>query len=167
MEGPLLPRDLRQGGELKPAQSMTPRPGTGMAAALAAAMSVASMSPASAAPCVQYEPVVVTVTGKILAREDYGPPGYGEDRAHDAKERHLYIALDSPLCVDAGQDPDNRREANVKLMEMVYGDYRFQKKWLGSHVSVTGTLFHAFSGHHHTRVLITATETHVLLAAPR
>ncbi len=159
MGGPLRPRNPRQSGELTVTLKIA------AAAALSAALIAAS--PATAAECARYEPAVVTVTGKIFVREDYGPPGYGEDPAHDSKERHLYIALDKPLCVAAGKDADNRAERNVKSMEMVYGDYRFQKKWLGPRVSVSGTLFHGFNAHHHTRVLITVSETHVLPAAPK
>ena len=117
--------------------------------------SLISPNAAMGAHCFKYEPALVTISGTISVREDYGPPNYGEDPAHDSRESHLYIALDNPLCVDAGDEsgPNAEAESNVKSMEMVYFK-PFQNRWLGRQVLVEGTLFHAFSGHHHTPVLI-------------
>jgi len=110
------------------------------------------------ARCAKYEPAIVRVNGAIFVGEDFGPPGYGEDPAHDSREEHLYIALDTPLCVVAGDSSglNSAAQSNVKSMEMTYdlNRIRFQDGWLGRRAVVEGTLFHAFSGHHHTRVLI-------------
>jgi len=132
---------------------------------LIAAFAVAlAGSVGASAGCLEYGPVKVTLSGTISAREDFGPPGYGEDPKHDSRERHLYLNLDNPVCVSAraGDDLD-AAESGVDKMEMVYfSPLPFQHVWLGKHVSVTGTLFHGFSGHHWTRVLITPTETKLM-----
>lgn len=129
------------------------------------AQEASANSPAMATSCFKYEPALVTVSGTISIKQDFGPPNFGEDPAHDSKEDHLYIALDRPLCVEGDQNPRSLNqdgEADIRSMEMVYYDYPFQKGWLGKHVSVTGTLFEAITAHHHTPVLITAKETHIL-----
>jgi len=98
-------------------------------------------------------------------RIDFGPPGYGEDPKRDSKETHLYLHLDSEACVDADPASDINSEAvdKTKLMQMVYFvGQPFNRAWLDKHVSVTGTLFHAITGHHWTPTLITPTETHVI-----
>jgi hypothetical protein len=121
------------------------------------------------ANCLKYEPEKVTLAGVISERVDFGPPGYGEDPKHDSKEPHLYLKLDKTVCLSAKPGDDlNGGEYGVKQMQMVYFIHlKFRKAWLGKHVSVTGTLFHGITGHHHTAVLITPSGTHVLPAARR
>jgi hypothetical protein len=121
-----------------------------------------AISPAFA-NCLKFEPAEVTLTGVIQTRVDPGPPNYGEDPKTDSKEEHLYLHLDRAVCVDA--NPSNYEEAvpDTKLMEMAYFVKEpFQHEWLGKHVSVTGTLFHAITAHHWTPALITPSETHIL-----
>ncbi len=116
------------------------------------------------ANCLEYGPAKVTLTGVISERTDFGPPNYGEDPKRDSKERHLYLKLDKVVCVSAqAGDNYNDAESGVTTMQMVYFTHlKFRKEWIGKHVSVTGTLFHGFSGHHWTAVLIDAAETHIL-----
>src|SRR5215510_4752610 len=35
---------------------------------------------------------------------EYGPPGYGEDPDHDAKELFWYLELDVPVCVNGRKE---------------------------------------------------------------
>lgn len=111
----------------------------------------------SAVPCFRYEPAKVSVSGTVFERTDWGPPNYGEDPAHDRREPHDYIRLDKPLCVFGvpGDAPDDITENNVSIVELA----RDSEEWpipnaVGRHVLLTGGLFHAISGHHHTRVLL-------------
>lgn len=109
-----------------------------------------------------YEPAVVTLTGTISTREAFGPPGYGEDPAHDRKENYLLLTLDSPISVagDPKSDANSKSESDVNAVQMIYsGSHAFQKQWLDKHVSVTGTLIHGLTGHHRTPVLIQVTDT--------
>lgn len=128
-----------------------------------AVFGVAAVRPAMAGGCLSYEPAVVTLTGKITEHVAYGPPNYGEDPKHDAKERYIQIDLDHPICV-TGTDFNHREdpEMNVQHLELVYYPYPFKKRWLRKHVSIAGTLFHGFTGHHHTQVLATVSETHAI-----
>jgi hypothetical protein len=125
---------------------------------------LATASPLYAA-CLQYEPAKVTLVGVVRTRVDFGPPNYGENPKTDSKEKHLYLHLDKAVCVDA--DGDREAAKNVKLMEMVYFvKLPFRHEWLDKHVSVTGTLFGWQTAHHHTPVLITPMETHVIGKVP-
>ena len=112
--------------------------------------------------CLEYEPAVVTLTGTITRHMEYGPPGYGEDPAHDAKEVYWYLELNNPICVNGKDEdsPDMQGEKDVRKLQIVYPmGYPKGGGWIGHRASITGTLFHAISGHHHTNVLITAHRT--------
>jgi len=117
----------------------------------------------SNAACLKYPRA--TLTGTIFKRTDFGPPNYGEDPKTDSREEHLYLKLDRPVCVDAARPNDdlNVAETNITKMQMVYFPReRFQSVWIGRRVTVTGALFHSFSAHHWTPVLIEPEETRVL-----
>lgn len=93
---------------------------------------------------------------------EYGPPNYGEDPAHDAKEVYWYLDLDKPICV-AGKNEDSPEvegETGIRQLQIGYTHgYPRGHHWIDHRVSITGTLFHASSGHHHTKVLIEADKT--------
>lgn len=107
--------------------------------------------PLSAAPCVPYEPAVVTLSGTLVVQQAYGAPNYGGTPAQDTVERYYALQLDRPICVDTGHDTDVP-EADVRVLQLVMG--MLPSAPAGAHASVTGTLFHGISGHHHTPVLL-------------
>ena len=105
---------------------------------------------------------MVTLTGTITRHMEYGPPSYGEDPVHDAKEVYWYLELDHPICANGKDEgsPDMQGEKDVRKLQIVYlNGYPKGHGWVGHRASITGTLFHAISGHHHTDVLITARRT--------
>ena len=110
----------------------------------------------SAAQCLKYWPDVVTLTGVVKLRTFYGPPGYGEDPAHDSRETQALLALDRSLCVLRGHDDEGLDvpESGQKFVTLVPGREVGFDEYRGKHISVRGTLFHAISGHHHTPILI-------------
>jgi len=123
----------------------------------AIALSVSSGAAAQNAACLSYEPKVVTLRGVIVRHLDYGAPGFGEDPRHDAKERYWRLRLDAPICVSgtASDDPETGgSESGVQQLQIVFMGSYPSRTWIGHHVSMSGTLFHAFTGHHHTQVLI-------------
>jgi hypothetical protein len=114
--------------------------------------------------CLEYEPAVVTLSGTISRHMHYGPPNYGEDPEHDEKGFYWYLDLDRPICVNGKNEdsPDMEGESDVRHVQIVYGvyaDYPPGRGWIGRHVSITGSLFHADTVHHHTEVLIMARAT--------
>jgi len=104
-----------------------------------------------------YEPAVVELKGKLIIKTYYGPPNYGENPDTDAKEAMPFLVLDKPVSVRGNPDPkarfDRQTVENVKKIQLVLT--LPHKNLIGAKVIVTGTLFQAFTGHHHTDVLMT------------
>lgn len=117
----------------------------------------------SARDCLDYEPATVTIQGSVSLKPAYGPPGFGEDPKHDAREDYLALTLDTPVCMKASSEPDteNIAETDIKAMQLVFRDgeaFKQAKQWIGKRISVSGGLFHGFTGHHHTAVLLNVKE---------
>jgi hypothetical protein len=103
-----------------------------------------------------YEPVVVELRGKLIRKLYYGPPNYGENPRTDSRELLPFLQLSKPVNVRGSSYPAGPEEqssvANVWLMELVMTIPH--ESMIGKNVIVTGTLFHGFTGHHHTDVLM-------------
>lgn len=121
---------------------------------------------AADAVCFKYWPAKVSVTGRLFVREDFGPPNYGENPAIDSREKHIYVDLDAPMCVVAGDDQSDfaPAERDLKIMQLVYRvDAKdWDNAWIGKRARLTGTLYHAHTGHHWTPVLMTVERTELL-----
>ena len=111
--------------------------------------------------CLQYEPVSVELRG-VIARETFpGRPNYESIQAGDEPETVWILTLDRPVCVEArAGDDTNVTENGVQEIQLVlskdqYGAYASLP---GKKVSVSGTLFHAVTGHHRKSVLMTVQE---------
>ncbi len=104
-----------------------------------------------------YWPEKVTLTGRLVYRTFYGPPNYGENPKTDSKETQSILLLDSAIDIIAvKQDALSATERGVKRVTLVFGEstphpVRF---YLKRRVTVEGTLIHAHTGHHHTKILI-------------
>lgn len=108
--------------------------------------------PAHAAPCFKYDSETVVLKGRVRLETFYGPPNYGESPATDSKERQAILHLKQPLCTqESGDDPAETHQRTVTLVPR--GGLSLHA-FAGKEVSVTGKLFHATTGHHHTLVLI-------------
>lgn len=107
-----------------------------------------------------YEPAVVELRGKLITKWYYGPPNYGEDPITDSRELLPILVLDHPVNVRGNPDPEagpNKVSVeNVRDMELVLTIPH--KNMIGKKVIVKGTLFHGFTGHHHTDVLMSVQE---------
>lgn len=104
--------------------------------------------------CLPYGPAAITLSGRVIHRQAYGEPGYGEDPAHDAIERYEALKLDQPVCVvQKGKDEVDVDEKDVSLVQLVFLKPTYSAA-ANVHVWVTGTLFHGITGHHHTTILI-------------
>jgi hypothetical protein len=106
-----------------------------------------------------YEPKAIEVTGVIKKLKFPGPPNYTSIKNGDAAEIGSYLLLDKPVDIEAdpemGKDNEKQPEKNVSLVQLVVtNQHNLDKIREGNKVRVTGTLFHAITGHHHTRVLI-------------
>jgi hypothetical protein len=117
----------------------------------------------SARECLDYEPAMVTIQGSVSLKPAYGPPGFGEDPKHDAREDYLALTFDAPVCMKASSEPhtEDVAEAEIKAMQLVFRNgeaFKQTKQWIGKRISVTGSLFHRFTGHHHAAVLLKVKE---------
>jgi hypothetical protein len=97
-------------------------------------------------------------TGSLETHTYPGEPNYKDIKTGDEAETHLYLKLDSPILIrfkewDKDQSPSAE---NVTLLQ-IGGDFNrrfFKVAKKPNHIVINGTLFEAFSGHHHTHFLI-------------
>jgi hypothetical protein len=105
---------------------------------------------------VSYQPKVVELKGTLSVKTYYGPPNYGENPDTDAKEALPILILSEPISVRGNADPkagfDRQSVEDIREIQLVLT--MPHKEFIGKTVFVKGTLFHAFTGHHHTDVLM-------------
>lgn len=108
-----------------------------------------------------YEPSVVTITGVVASDTFPGPPNFESIQAGDSPEDYWVLTLARPVFVSGVPNDDlNVSESNISSLQLVFmnpKDYDKYRKLLNCKVKVTGTLFHAMNGHHHTKVLLAVT----------
>jgi len=116
---------------------------------------------AASKKCLEYEPKVVTLAGKISRHQAYGPPNFGETPQRDEKIVYWTLDLPKPICVDGkGDEPgiyDDHED--VRHLHIVYPHGYPPGDWVGGLVRITGQLFDANTAYHRTPVLITAAKT--------
>ena len=128
------------------------------AGAVAAAPVISgAVEPPSA--CLQYDSKSTKLSGTLLTRTYYGPPGYGESPAQDAREGAWLLLLDAPICVAASAQPEKdnnsfERDQIVVQLAAVHIDPKKIRTMQGQRLTATGQLFHAMTGHHRTPVLL-------------
>lgn len=117
----------------------------------------ASTAAAQSNDWLSYEPAVVELKGKLVMEWKYGPPNFGENPRTDAKVRVPVLVLVKPVSVRGNpQDTLNaesveglgRMQLNLVNLKTSY------KQFIGKRVLVNGTLFHAHTGHHYTKVVM-------------
>lgn len=104
----------------------------------------------------QYEPAVVQLSGVLVVEVHYGPPNYGENPESDMVERAMILLLDMPQIVQGDLDADfnGETEYDVARVHLAASPEIGLSKLVWQRVRVEGTLFHAFTGHHRTDVLM-------------
>jgi Domain of unknown function (DUF4431) len=110
--------------------------------------------------CVEYEPSVVKLEGRIERRVFPGPPNYMSIEKGDQQDVQWVFHLSKPTCVNGkrGSDFNSESEADVSELRLVIsngGDWKRYAPLLGREVLATGTLSHAHTAHHRTAVLLT------------
>ena len=120
---------------------------------------VAGFSTASGQNCLEYGPTV-SLTGTISSRVFAGPPNYESIKRGDRKETAIILTLASPVCITANDTVNSFdvAEADVREVQLVISKpehWKALKRLRGKPVAITGTLFHAHTGHHRTKILIT------------
>jgi len=97
----------------------------------------------------------VSLTGVVSEKLYYGPPGWGEDKAHDEKLHEWILHLKQPLTCVAGADTDSQNwNHDIQLIMRDGNDYKVNKDFLGKIVSIDGVILLAETGYHMTPVLL-------------
>ncbi|MEY4615041.1 MAG: hypothetical protein RJB66_1 [Pseudomonadota bacterium] len=116
-------------------------------------------------PILTYEPSKIELKGILDLQTFPGPPNYESIKEGDAIERHFYLKLDSPVDIVPKKEGHStvvnpEPEKNIKVMMLAISAddkllwKRVRKFGKGGHVRVNGTLFHRWTGHHHSRVIL-------------
>ncbi len=110
--------------------------------------------------CLKYEPEIVTLRGMVKRVVFPGRPNYESIKDGDEPELYWVLFLHEPICIQ-GDEKDYQNsgtEKGVKKIQLIIRNYDGYRHLLGKTVSVSGTLMHAITGHHHTTVLLTVSE---------
>lgn len=108
----------------------------------------------AASPCLHYGGDPIALTGKVTFETFYGPPNYGENPKTDSQETQAILVLVKPICVKAGPGIDEEREKGQQKITLVPSPGFNPPRYLGKIITVEGTLFHAYTAHHRTPVLM-------------
>ncbi len=116
-----------------------------------------SCLPVTAQKCLEYGPTV-SLTGRLHSRIFPGPPNYQSIRRGDRKETALLLTLAQNVCT-TGNDPQgiDVPETRVREVQLAITDsahWKVVRRLTGKRAIVKGTLFHAHTGHHRTKVLM-------------
>ena len=114
-------------------------------------------SPSAQMPqdCLSYDPATVMLKGKLSRNTFAGPPNYESVKKGDAPETYWILHLARPICVSGDEPEKNVSDIQLFLSEEQYARH---KDLLGKRVVVSGKLWHANMGHHHTSVLLNVAE---------
>jgi hypothetical protein len=105
-------------------------------------------------PCLHYEGSPVTLNGKVKLKDFYGPPNYGENPETDSRETQAILILLEPICVVGNEGDLGVEEQNQSEITLVPQNNENLRDYAGKQIMVEGTLFHAHTAHHHTKILI-------------
>lgn len=134
-----------------------------LARVVAATLSLLAASSGSADSrpdqCLPYEPEIVSLAGTLRRQTFPGRPNYESVKKGDEAETGFYLHLDRPVCTTgAGDDPSwgHYRVDGVTLVQLVLdaAGYDRLRPRLGHRVTLRGTLFAAFTAHHHAPLLL-------------
>lgn len=115
-------------------------------------------TPALSAQCLSYSGEV-TLRGLLSKRTFAEQPNYESIAKGDRAATYFFIAFQAPICVAEGQaNNDEPAESGIKSIQLAFplgkDSYAPLRPYLGKAVECRGSLYHAMSGHHHSRVLL-------------
>ena len=104
-----------------------------------------------------YEPETVELDGRLVIQSRYGPPNYGEQPKTDQKVRVPVLVLKNPVSVLPSQEGGYNSQPvyrTTRIQLAFIGNGTAYKNLIGKNVVVTGSLFHAHTGHHYTDAVL-------------
>jgi hypothetical protein len=117
-----------------------------------------SVSGRAHAECLSYNGTI-RVQGTLTQQTFPGPPNYESIETGDQAETYWLVVLDGSACVAADPADDTGLSPAVATLERIQlvvtlDQCRDYADRIGHHVSVSGQLFGAHTGHHRTPVLL-------------
>ena len=105
---------------------------------------------------VDYEPAVIELSGRVVPRNYFGPPNFGESPEIDEKRTAVILVLTHPINVRGNPvDPVNQEtERDVREIQLAFQRENDPRLAVGRDVVVRGRLSHSFSAYHVTKVLL-------------
>jgi Domain of unknown function (DUF4431) len=103
--------------------------------------------------CPSYAPERVVLKGTVKRQTFPGPPNYESIANGDRVETIWVLHLAQSICVSANAEWEH--ESRVSDVQLVFSGNEYEKPLVDRKVVATGTLYHAHTGHHHTKVLLT------------
>ncbi len=112
----------------------------------------------------KYDTRGIKLEGHLIERTFFGPPGFGETPAKDARERVLVLKLNTPITVEPVKivDPEDiaRHIAEVQLFFLPRNRATEARKLLGKTVVVVGTMNEATAPSEHLKVSMSVETIH-------
>jgi hypothetical protein len=113
----------------------------------------------TAEPAYKYDTPGVKLEGRLIERTFFGPPGFGETPAHDAREKVLVLRLKKPITVAPVKNPEEEdvarhvEEVQLFFIPRTKGDEA--RKLLEKTVIAVGTLNAPTAPSEHLKVSMT------------
>jgi len=106
-----------------------------------------------------YEPDTAIISGTMIEKTFYGPPGYGESPATDSQESFYLLVVPQPVKIFSNSQEQEAEGIDVSIqdidtIQLIPSDSIRLKPFLHRKVQLHGTFSGAVSGHHHTSVLL-------------
>jgi len=101
-----------------------------------------------------------TISGRITKVPYYGPPGYGDDPAHDQKLTAYILKLETPVTVVSDGSRNTLNETTTASeVQLVIHNLAALKKLMKEHrkITVRGEFFSAHTGYHIRDLLMDVT----------
>jgi hypothetical protein len=113
-------------------------------------------TPCLAQQCLTYGDVAIR---GVLTRQTFPEqPNYERVASGDRAATYFFVSPGRALCVAAGMHDDEPAEPRVDAVQLVFAagadGYGPLRPFVSAQVECSGRLFHAFSGHHHSSVLL-------------
>jgi len=112
---------------------------------------------ANAQKCLEYG-ASASLTGTLRSQVFAGPPNYESIKRGDRKETAILLLLVVPPCITStDREAVDVPEIHVRKMQLIVtkdAHWKTIRRLIGKRATVTGTLIHAHTGHHRTKVLI-------------
>jgi hypothetical protein len=109
---------------------------------------------AANATCLPGDPSIVHVSGVLKRITFAGRPNYEDVAKGDEPETYFVLFLNKPVCL-ADKDQTSASELQLFLRPEQYDQLRPK---LNRATTLSGSLWHAETGHHHTPLMFTPTD---------